>query len=93
LGGILRKFFIIHVADGNLSPTAFGAYNETQLRRDFLDKFIRALGWDVDNEQGCHESFREVINEDRTIDAFRVLDPACGSGSFLINAYQYLLDW
>ena len=23
----------------------------------------------------------------------RVLDPACGSGSFLINAYQYLLDW
>jgi type II restriction/modification system DNA methylase subunit YeeA len=23
----------------------------------------------------------------------RVLDPACGSGSFLINGYQYLLDW
>jgi hypothetical protein len=23
----------------------------------------------------------------------RMLDPACGSGSFLINAYQYLLDW
>ncbi len=22
-----------------------------------------------------------------------VLDPACGSGSFLILAYQYLLDW
>jgi type I restriction-modification system DNA methylase subunit len=22
-----------------------------------------------------------------------VLDPACGSGSFLIAAYQYLLDW
>lgn len=24
---------------------------------------------------------------------FRILDPACGSGSFLIYAYQYLLDW
>ncbi|MFP5262404.1 MAG: Eco57I restriction-modification methylase domain-containing protein [Blastocatellia bacterium] len=24
---------------------------------------------------------------------FRILDPACGSGSFLIGAYQYLLDW
>jgi hypothetical protein len=24
---------------------------------------------------------------------FRVCDPACGSGSFLIEAYQYLLDW
>ena len=23
----------------------------------------------------------------------KVLDPACGSGSFLIGAYQYLLDW
>ena len=23
----------------------------------------------------------------------RILDPACGSGSFLIGAFQYLLDW
>src|SRR5206468_3252486 len=23
----------------------------------------------------------------------RILDPACGSGSFLIGAYQYLLNW
>ena len=23
----------------------------------------------------------------------RILDPACGSGSFLIGAYQYLMDW
>ena len=23
----------------------------------------------------------------------RILDPACGSGSFLMGAYQYLLDW
>ncbi|MBL8566572.1 MAG: N-6 DNA methylase [Hyphomicrobiaceae bacterium] len=25
--------------------------------------------------------------------ALRILDPSCGSGSFLIAAYQYLLDW
>ena len=24
---------------------------------------------------------------------FKILDPACGSGSFLIGAYQFLLDW
>ncbi|MDR1970640.1 MAG: N-6 DNA methylase [Treponema sp.] len=41
------------------------AYNETQLRRDFLDKFIKILGWDVDNEKAYAESFREVIHEDR----------------------------
>src|SRR5207245_260115 len=23
----------------------------------------------------------------------KIVDPACGSGSFLIGAYQYLLDW
>ena len=40
-------------------------YNETQTRRDFIDPFWRALGWDVDNENGYAESYREVIHEDR----------------------------
>ncbi len=25
--------------------------------------------------------------------ALKILDPACGSGSFLLGAYEYLLDW
>jgi type I restriction-modification system DNA methylase subunit len=29
----------------------------------------------------------------REASVLRILDPACGSGSFLIGAYQYLLDW
>lgn len=41
-----------------------GAYNETQLRRDFLDPLFRLLGWDVDNQHGYAESFREVVHED-----------------------------
>ena len=28
-----------------------------------------------------------------SISNIRILDPACGSGSFLLGAYQYLLDW
>ncbi|MCL2073351.1 MAG: hypothetical protein FWH18_05495 [Marinilabiliaceae bacterium] len=40
-------------------------YNETQTRRDFIDPFWKALGWDVDNESGYAESYREVIHEDR----------------------------
>jgi len=40
-------------------------YNETQTRRDFIDPFWKALGWDVDNENGYAESYREVILEDR----------------------------
>jgi len=29
----------------------------------------------------------------KQIEKLRVLDPACGSGSFLLGAYQFLLDW
>lgn len=31
--------------------------------------------------------------EPKEITKLRILDPACGSGSFLIQAYQFLLDW
>lgn len=41
-----------------------GDYNETQLRRDFLDPFFVAMGWDLDNSKGYAEKFREVIHED-----------------------------
>lgn len=40
-------------------------YNETQTRRDFIDPFFKALGWDIDNTQGAAESYREVKHEDR----------------------------
>ena len=41
-----------------------GRYNETQLRRDFLDPLFAALGWDMNNERGYAEPYREVIHED-----------------------------
>ncbi len=41
-----------------------GQYNETQLRREFLDPFFKALGWDIDNEQGYAEAYKDVIHED-----------------------------
>ncbi len=40
-------------------------YNETQTRRDFIDPFFKSLGWDMDNENGYAESYREVIHEDK----------------------------
>ena len=42
-----------------------GSYNETQLRRDFLDPFFRELGWDVDNSAGNAEAYRDVVHEDQ----------------------------
>ncbi len=39
-------------------------YHETQLRQEFLNPFFKALGWDVDNEQGNAEAYKDVIHED-----------------------------
>jgi len=40
------------------------AYNETQARHEFIDPFFIALGWDVNNEKGYAEGYKEVIHED-----------------------------
>jgi hypothetical protein len=40
-------------------------YNETQLRIDFVNPLFAALGWDIDNQQGFAEQYREVVHEDR----------------------------
>ncbi|SMP62604.1 Type I restriction enzyme R protein N terminus (HSDR_N) [Desulfonatronum zhilinae] len=39
-------------------------YNETQVRREFIDPLFKALGWDVDNEKGYAEQWKEVVHED-----------------------------
>ena len=39
-------------------------YNEAQLRQDFTDPFFHALGWDVNNNKGHSEAYREVLHEE-----------------------------
>src|SRR5574341_901314 len=48
----------------NLSDYKRGVYNETQVRREFIDPFFKALGWDVDNEKGYAEAYKDVVHED-----------------------------
>ena len=43
-----------------ISPT----YNETQLRRDFLDPFFQLLGWDIENKLNKSTNEREVLLEE-----------------------------
>lgn len=40
------------------------SYNETQLRREFLDPLFTALGWDMVNKEGKPEAYKDVIHED-----------------------------
>jgi hypothetical protein len=50
--------------DQNSEAYLSGQYNETQLRREFLDPFFKALGWDIDNVAGYAEAYKDVIHED-----------------------------
>lgn len=55
---------LIERFDRNLDAYKQGRYNETQLRREFIDPFFKALGWDVWNEKGYAEAYKDVVHED-----------------------------
>lgn len=38
-------------------------YNETQVRREFIDPFFEAFGWDVANKAGYAETYKDVIHD------------------------------
>lgn len=39
-------------------------YNEENLRVDFLNPFFKALGWDIENEAGVAQPYRDVVYEE-----------------------------
>ena len=48
----------------NIDAYKSGSYNETQLRREFIDPFFETLGWDVANRAGYAEQYKDVVHED-----------------------------
>ncbi len=50
--------------DYNLESYKKGIYNETQVRREFIDPFFEELGWDIANKKGYAEAYKDVIHED-----------------------------
>ena len=50
--------------DRNRDAYRSAQYNETQIRREFLDPFFCELGWDVETKQGHAEVYKDVIHED-----------------------------
>ncbi|WP_407971011.1 Eco57I restriction-modification methylase domain-containing protein [Burkholderia pyrrocinia] len=55
---------LIEKFENNIDSYRDGTYNETQVRRDFIDPFFAALGWDMDNGLGYAQAYRDVIHED-----------------------------
>jgi type I restriction-modification system DNA methylase subunit len=56
--GLIERF------EQQLDSYKSGAYNEAQLRIEFLDPFFKLLGWDMDNTAGYAEAYKDVIHED-----------------------------
>jgi hypothetical protein len=72
-------------------------YNETLLRRDFLDPLFETLGWDMTNRQGYAEAYRDVIHEDalRVEKAARAPDYCFrigGTRKFFVEAKKPAVD-
>src|SRR5216683_5513668 len=59
-----RVLELVERFDRNREAYRSGQYNETQLRREFLDPLFKTLGWDIDNAQGYAEAYKDVIHED-----------------------------
>ena len=49
--------------NNNIDYYKSGNFNETQLRREFIDPFFSELGWDVENKNGYAEAYKDVIHE------------------------------
>ena len=59
-----KIFELVERFERNITAYRSGNYNETQLRREFIDPFFIELGWDVNNVRGHAEAYKDVIHED-----------------------------
>ena len=51
---------LIERFDYNLADYKQGKYNETQVRREFIDPLFKAIGWDIDNERLTEDQIKIV---------------------------------
>ena len=49
----------------NIQQYQTALYDEAKTRMDFIDKFFELLNWDVRNNNGYSEQYREVVIEDK----------------------------
>jgi len=108
LGQVYEQFLgkVIRLTDGHRAVVedkpevkkAGGVYYTPTYIVDYIVKNTvgKLLG---DEDVGCGKAERAQQKSPQSkmtpsnASHLRILDPACGSGSFLIGAYQHLLDW
>jgi len=58
---------LVETFDRNREAYLSGKFNETQVRVQFINPFFELLGWDVNNEKGYAESYKDVYHEDAVL--------------------------
>ena len=93
IAGLVQRF------DSHRDSYLHSAYKEAQLRREFIDPMWKALGWDIDNEKGYAEQYKEVIHEDAikiSADAYTKAPDYCfrigGVRKFFLEAKKPSVD-
>jgi len=56
---------LVSLFSANIAQYKSSHYDEANTRADFVDKFFSLLDWDITNNQGFSESYREVVREDK----------------------------
>jgi len=59
-----RIIDLIETFDRNIEDYKRQGYHEAGVRKEFIDPFFEALGWDVANKGGIAEAYKDVIHED-----------------------------
>ncbi|MFZ0456749.1 MAG: DNA methyltransferase [Ignavibacteriaceae bacterium] len=86
-----RIIELVELFDRNIESYKSNNFNETQVRREFLDPFFTELGWDVENKRGYAEAYKDVIHEysQKTADSVEAPDYCFrigGTRKFFIEA-------
>ncbi len=56
--------YLVNRFASNVNAYTSGKYNETQLRREYIDPLFELLAWDVANSKGQAEAYKDVVHED-----------------------------
>jgi predicted type IV restriction endonuclease len=64
-------------------------YNETQVRIEFVNPLFKALGWDIDNEQGFTGAYKDVLYESSLKVGSSTKAP---DYAFVINDIKFLVE-
>ena len=54
---------LVEVYDRNADAYESAAFKEAELRQQFVNPLFACLGWDMDNEQGNAEAYKDVVHE------------------------------